>query len=131
MIKEVVNFFDKLEDHVRARLSHTPVLYAFVGGIGVVLFWKGVWETTEYVPHLFGPGSLILGSVLLLMTGLFVSVFIGDNIVLSGFRREKKLAEKTEGEVKKEEETIETLAHTLAHIEDDLEKLGAHAHKKE
>ena len=49
MTKNIVKFFDKLEDKTRAMLSRMPILYAFVGGIGVVLFWRGVWHTTDFL----------------------------------------------------------------------------------
>lgn len=120
MVKKVVAYFDKLEDHIRISLSHRPILYAFIGGVGIILFWKGVWETAELFPVLFGPPSAILGVLILLITGLMVSFFIGDSIILSGFRREKKLVEKTEDEVRSEKETIEEVMAELAEIEHDL-----------
>lgn len=42
-------FFDLLEDHVRGWFSHYPILYGIVGGFGVVLFWRGVWHSTDYL----------------------------------------------------------------------------------
>lgn len=121
MIKEVVHFFDKLEDKIRISLSHRPILYAFIGGTGIVLFWKGVWETAAFFPFLHGPGSIILGGFVLLITGLLVSVFIGDSIILSGFNREKKLAEKTEKEVRNEGNTEECILEHLEIIEKKLD----------
>jgi hypothetical protein len=38
----------------------------------------------------------------LLITGLFVSVLIGDKIILSGVANEKKIVEKTENEIVEE-----------------------------
>lgn len=122
--KRVVVFFDKFEDRVRARLSRTPILYALVGGVGVVLFWKGVWESAEYLPWLFGPGSVVLGVLIMLATGLLVSFFIGENILISGFKREKKLAEKTESEVRSEADMLRDVEHRLDRIEDEIRDLG-------
>ncbi len=110
MLKAIFTFFDKLEDGVRARLSHYPVLYSFIGAIGIILLWKGVWEMAEEYPMLHGTGSAIVGVLILLATGLLVSFFIGDNIILSGYKREKKLAEKTEQEVRAEKTATETLS---------------------
>lgn len=121
MIKKVMYFFDKLEDRVRISLSHHPIPYAIVGGVGVVLFWKGVWETAEFFPILDGPGSITLGVVILLITGLMVSVFIGDSIIISGFNHEKKLAEKTEMEVREEINTEELILERLDTIEEKLD----------
>ena len=32
LIKKFVDFFDKTEDKIRTKLSHYPILYAFIGG---------------------------------------------------------------------------------------------------
>lgn len=95
---KVVSFFDKLEDKVRTRLARFPILYSIVGGIAIVLFWRSIWgiADTFQIPVFV---SLILSTVVLLMTGLFVPFFVGDSILISGIRGEKKLIEKTEDEV--------------------------------
>ncbi len=122
-VKKVTRFFDKLEDSVRISLSHYPVVYAVIGGVGVVLFWKGVWETAEYFPILSGPSSVLLGIIILLFTGLLVSFFIGDSIILSGLNREKKLVEKTESEVRAEKNSIQYIVAKLEIIEQNIERL--------
>lgn len=112
----LTKFFDKLEDSTRARLSRAPILYAFLGGIGVVLFWRGVWHLADEasVSSLL---SLIIGTVILLITGIFVSAFVGNRLILSGLVGEKKLAEKTEEEVKNEESQIEKMEDILKRVE--------------
>ncbi|MEK7601029.1 MAG: hypothetical protein AAB480_00665 [Patescibacteria group bacterium] len=133
MVKKIVSFFDKLEDRIRIRLSHSPILYATIGGIGIVLFWKGVWETAEMIPYLHGIGSVVLGTVILLITGLMVSFFIGESIIISGFKKEKKLVEKTEAEVAMERLSMDYVVSELDHIEkelDELKKGNDHTHRK-
>lgn len=122
MVKKVVIFFDKLEDAVRARLSRRPIVYSFIGGVGIVLFWKGVWETAGYFPVLFGPMSILVGLVILLSTGLLVSFFIGDNIILSGLKHEKKIVEKTETEVRSETHSLTYVVERLEAIEKKLDE---------
>ena len=149
MYKIVYRFFDKLEDSVRGWFSHYPIFYAVVGGVGVVLFWRGVWHTTDYIMFKIGtrgmaltsidlnygmwwdgPVSLILGTVILLITGVFVSNFIGNEILISGLKGGKKIAEKTEKEVETEAgelnniktEVDETL-NRLKRLQDKLENL--------
>ena len=74
---------------------------------------------------LFSPGVSLLLSVLgLLLTGLFVSFFIGDRIILTGLKHEKKLAEKTEKEVEVEEAKIKELHAHIAHIEKRLDDIA-------
>ena len=124
MIKRLIRFFDKLEDRIRAQLSRMPILYALIGGVGIVLFWKGTWETAELYPWLYGPVSIIVGVGIMLGTGLLVSFFIGDSIILSGFKREKKLVEKTEQEIlKTEKSATEKILAKLDHLEQDIHDL--------
>lgn len=123
MISRINNFFDHLEDRIRAKLSHYPIFYAFVGGIGIVLFWKGVWETAELFPVLFGPVSVVIGVAIMLSTGLLVSFFIGDRIILSGLTHEKKLAEKTETEVRAEKHSIQDIVTALEKMEINIKKM--------
>ncbi|HVV15118.1 MAG TPA: hypothetical protein VHD55_01830 [Candidatus Paceibacterota bacterium] len=119
----LVKFFDKLEDTLRARLSHRPILYALIGGVGIVLFWKGVWEAAEHFPILYGWPSAALGLLLILPTGLFVSFFIGDNIILSGYRNQKKLVERTEEEVMKDVDINEAMKAQLDRVEKELTEI--------
>lgn len=122
-MNKVIRFFDRLEDRIRLGLSHRPISYAFVGGVGVVLFWKGVWETAELFPSLFGPVSIALGVVIMLLTGLFVSFFIGDSILISALKREKKIADKTEEEVLAEGNLMRHMHAMVDRMSKDLEEL--------
>ena len=142
LFHQIYRFFDKLEDHARRWLSHRTILYGFVGGIGAVLFWRGVWHTADYLSLwlLFSEGgmstidapviwdgllSFIVGSVLLLMTGLFVSSFIGNEILISGMRGEKKVAEKTEEEIKVEGQELTDMERDVREIKVMIAKLAA------
>ncbi len=127
IIEKILRFFDKLEDRVRSKLSHIPILYAFIGGIGIVLFWRGVWHTADYLlvqsgPWWDGPVSLLISTAILLMVGLFVSAFIGDSLILSGLKKDKKLVEKTEIEVETEEDVLHS-------IQDQVEEIESHVHQ--
>lgn len=123
MIKQLVRYFDKWEDHNRAWLSRHPITYALISAVGIVLLWKGVWEIAELFPILHGVGSVVAGLVLLLSTGLLVSFFVGEAIIISGVKNEKKLAEKTEQEVRSEEKTIEYLVARVDKISEQIELL--------
>ena len=116
MLRLIINYFDRLEDRIRHRLSRYPVLYAMIGGVGVVLFWRGVWDLADIIPGMSPLITIAVSLVIMLLTGTFVSFFIGEQIILSGLRKEKRLDEKTEKEVEQEE--IE-----LYHIDRDLEGL--------
>ena len=122
LIRKIVKFFDKLEDKIRGKLSHYPILYAFIGGVGVVLFWRGVWHTADDM-SLGSIASLVIGSTLLLMTGVFVAAFIGSRLIISGLIGEKKLEEKEEAEIETEETQIKNLQETLNRLEKKLEHI--------
>jgi len=127
MTRNIINFFDKLEDKTRASLSRAPLLYALIGGIGVVLFWRGVWHIADDI-SLGSIVSLILGSTILLITGVFVSAFVGNRLIISGLSGEKKLAEKTRGEIETEEDKIEKLQKTLNRIEQKVGEVESEIH---
>lgn len=124
MIKRILSFFDKLEDFVRIELSHNPILYALVGAVGIILLWKGVWEVAELIPGLHGLGSIVMGVIILLVSGLLVSFFIGDSIIISGFKKEKKLVEKSEIDIlKAEHQQTKEIVAKLDHLEKDIHSI--------
>lgn len=121
VIKFLYRLGDKVEDKVRRKLSHYPILYAFVGGTGIIIFWRGIWHTADFImEHYFSFGnsisstssaslvwwdgllSVLVGATLLLLVGLWVPSFIGNEIIISGLKGEKKAVEKTEQEVREE-----------------------------
>lgn len=134
-MKKIVHFFDRLEDKVRARLSHYPIIYSMVAGFAIVLFWRSVWNIADLL-ELQPIPMLILSVVVLLMTGVFTSFFVGDAILMSGIKREKKMIEKTEeeltleagilkrlqSEVSREESVLTEIRSELAELRKMIEK---------
>ena len=60
------------------RESHSGI-YAFIGGLGIIMFWYGVWEGLQYVPLLGTPlVAMLVGFSLMYGTGLLVFEMIGD-----------------------------------------------------
>lgn len=126
-----IKFFDKLEDRTREHLSRVPIFYAIIGGIAIVFFWRGVWDMADILAKqgglwtiVFEPlNSLVLSTIVLLGSGLFVSFFIGDRIILSGLKHEKKVEEKTEEEVREEEVMLTALHAKLDHLKKELEEV--------
>lgn len=128
MFKKIYEAFDKFEDVIRAWLSRRTIIYALIGGTGVVLFWRGVWHLGDFLMALIaknytltfpwwdGPLSIAIGVMLLLSTGLMVSTFIGNEVIISGLKKEKKIAEKTEEEVEEEIEKMESIKSRLREI---------------
>ncbi|HBA45701.1 hypothetical protein A2W67_01325 [Candidatus Nomurabacteria bacterium RIFCSPLOWO2_02_40_28] len=129
LIKKIVKFFDRLEDKIRGKLSHYPILYGFIGGIGIVLFWRGVWHTADDL-NIGSVTSLVIAVTILLVTGVFVSAFIGNRLIISGLIGEKKLEEKEMKDIETEETQLKNLQSTLSRLEKKLEHLDTDVHKK-
>lgn len=127
---------DKHEDRVRGVLSRYPIIYALIAGAAVVVFWRGVWHTWDYFSASLGfydtglnfwdgPLAIAAGTIVLLSTGVIVSEFIGEQIIISGLRGEKKIVDKTMEELSEEESAIHRIENKLEKIEKKLdEKLG-------
>ncbi len=130
-MKKIVSFFDKLEDKIRGKLSRRPIGYSLLGGILVVLFWRSVWETADILMRtdtilgfiLYPPILLVITVTGLLLTGLMVSTFIGDRIILSGLRHEKKMEEQTELLVKEEVVSLLTIREEIRALKKEIEGL--------
>jgi len=139
----------KIEEKIRIYLSHRPQLYALIVGVGVVIFWRGVWHTVDFLHTYFfvlfqsnlttdsfsntwwdGPLSFAVGIVILFATGAFTSSFIGNELILSGLRGEKRLTQKTEIEVKGEEEFISDIKKELGTMTEKITELENEVHKK-
>lgn len=118
------------------------MVYALVVGVGIVLFWRGVWHGTDEMHSMFAnnfygnssmsflsefwwdaPLSFLLGCFILSITGAFTSSFIGNELILSGLRGERKLSERTEHDVKSEINTISDIKEELILISKKLESL--------
>jgi hypothetical protein len=138
MLTPIIRFFDRLEDKVRARLSHRSIIYALIGGAATVLFWRGVWHSGDILMEkggfwgwfMYEPISIIWTSAILLMTGLFVSNFIGERIVISGLKKEKKVTDKTEEEVKAEDIKIKKLEDKMDFLIKEVTELKNELAKK-
>jgi low affinity Fe/Cu permease len=114
------HFFDRLVDKTRHELSKHPIVYAFIGGLATVLFWRGVWEFANYFPFLTPGVSIVISVVVLIFTGTFVSFFVGEQIIESGLREDKRIDQKTEEEVREEEEHVEDVYRFIAEIRHDV-----------
>jgi hypothetical protein len=117
---KLYSFFDRLEDRARRALSRHTVPYALIGGVSIVLFWRAVWELAD-MAHYIHPGWWLIISVsTMLLTGTFVSFFIGDNIIISGLKASKRTDEKTEQELQKEDQRIKHLYDLVHEMRNDI-----------
>ncbi|MEI7765370.1 MAG: hypothetical protein WCI93_02170 [bacterium] len=147
-MKYIKGFLGKIEENIKIYLSHRPRFYALIVGVGIVLFWRGVWHSTDQIhtylnifqnnltidgvmsPWWDGLLSFIVGTLILHFTGAFTSSFIGNELILSGLRGEKRLSQKTETEVKGEEQFISDIKKELGDMTEKIIELENEVHRK-
>ncbi len=83
--------------------------YESFGGIPGILFSSG--------------GSIVIGVVVLLSTGLFVSVFVGDSIIMSGLKHDKKIIERAIEDVELEKSDVEKMLELVIEMKQEIETL--------
>lgn len=119
LFDKIYKFFDLLEDKVRHWLSHWPLLYALVGIVGIVLVWRGVWHLADEInlnPWL----SVVLGVLILSVSGLLVAIAIGDEVLISAWRGRRKVTEVRLEETLTLVERVEEIKKLLNKIENQL-----------
>lgn len=56
----------------------------------------------------------------MLLTGTFVSFFIGEEIIMSGLREEKRIDQKTEDDIRKEEARLAQIIKEIEEMHADI-----------
>lgn len=127
-MKSTIKYLSRLEYKLRGFLGRNPILYASVAGVGVILVWRGVWHTADLFPGFSGPVSFVVGCIILLVTGAYVSSFVGYRVITAGLEGEKKLSEKLDKKIETEMTTENTemkdIEKKLAHIEEELGEIA-------
>lgn len=133
----------KAADSIRRTLRRHQIWYAFIGGIGVVLFWRGVWHSADFFAATFMYSrdtvtsidwvqgldsfvSLVIGTLLLLATGLFVSELASGQALSEEIKEEEKVTQKESAEIPHIEREIHHVTRELEELEKDIH----HNHNK-
>lgn len=119
--KKIYDYFDILEDKIRTKLTHFPLIYALIGSITIVSIWRGIWEVSDQL-GIPGWTSVVGGIAIAMLCGLFVSFFIGENIIISGINQEKRIDEKTEKEIKEEDNILREIQRDVREVKEILVK---------
>ncbi len=151
-IAELFFGIGKLLKITEEKLKRYPIIYAVLGAVGIILFWRGIWYLADFVFPLFINGqsasamgyiyfwdgllSTIIGFAFLLVTGLFVSDFIGSTVIKTEelVEETEKEVEETEKEEKAEEKRLEKIEkkfeEVTGHLDEHLEKIEKKLKKK-
>jgi len=116
---KLLKIFDLLEDKIRHWLSHWPILYAFVGILGIVLTWRGIWHIADGL-GLNSWWSLFIGVAILMVSGLLIAIAIGDEVLINAWRGRRKITEISLGETLTLAERVEEIKSLLNKIEERL-----------
>jgi hypothetical protein len=128
-MKYITNLFLGIEHNAREFFERFPYIQAFTTGVGVVLFWRGIWGYMDKV-KLDSILSIVLGSILLIITGLFLHTFVGNAIIIKHVETDqrtdiitKREMFKVEAEVHEEEITLSELSESIKNLEEKIDKL--------
>ncbi len=116
------NQFLKIEERARRAFEEYPFIHAFLAGIGVVLFWRGVWEIAD-INNLDPVVSIILGVLILGGIGLFIQTFIGNTLIIKKIKHEVEMEKENKKEVKQFENEIIKEEITLNHLFTQINEL--------
>ena len=113
------------EEKARKFFERIPFTHAFFAGIGVIIFWRGVWELLDVLG--VGPiSSIILGSFILGGVGVFIQTFLGNTLIIKNVSQEEQKESKeikgVEQEIKKEEITLTILSEQISELKKLIDK---------
>lgn len=79
----------------RQNFEHAhQTIYTFFAGVGLIMFWYGIWEGLKSVPVLGEPPvAIAVGAVILLTCGAYAYQFVGNKAEVLG----EELDDVTEG----------------------------------
>lgn len=106
-MRSMTKIFLEVEDRARRYFEQFPFVQAFLAGIGVIIFWRGIWEWLDE-SGVTPITSVILGSLILGAVGVFVQTFIGNTIIIKEVKQEEKIEKKAIQKIAGEE-TIEAV----------------------
>ncbi len=76
-----IDYFEYKRIELSIRFRAHYLIYTIVGGIGMIIFWRGVWDLTYQIPIIAYPlGSVVVGLLIMVFTGFIASV--GDRSII-------------------------------------------------
>ncbi len=117
------DIFLKIEDRARKYFERIPFIHAFLAGVGVILFWRGVWEIAD-IYHFDPTISIVVGIIMLVSIGLFTHTFIGNAIIIKNVKHEINIEKENRKDLSTFEKNINNEEVTLAHLSDKIDQLS-------
>ena len=118
----MTSFFLNFEHKSRKYFEKHPFVQAFLAGVGVILFWRGIWEVADKLN--VGPFlSILIGILVLVSIGLFVHTFVGNAIIIKNTEKEKQFEQKARKDIGTVQTEILEEEVTLYHLVKKIESL--------
>jgi dolichyl-phosphate-mannose--protein O-mannosyl transferase len=121
-MKYFTNIFLQIEERARTYFERFPFIHAFLGGVGVVLFWRGIWDLADRF-KIDPIMSLAVGCLLLGAIGLFIHTFVGNAIIIKNVEKDKQMTKKAEHEIILIEQDVKKEEITLSHLSERINSL--------
>lgn len=122
-MKEITKQLLDIENRARNYFEQFPFVQAFIAGVGVIIFWRGIWEWLD-INQVSPFASVILGTLILGGVGVFVQTFIGNTIIIREVKQEEKLEKKVESHISTDAVTLEQLSQKIDNLAKKLEERG-------
>lgn len=108
------SFIKKRENFIKAH----HILYTFIAGVGLIVFWYGIWEGLKLIPYLGHPlVAIVLGGTMVLVCGAYVYQFIGTHA--DNFRKE---FHHVSGELDQVSDEVQDISEELDEVVKDVEE---------
>ncbi|KKP40530.1 MAG: hypothetical protein UR28_C0001G0040 [Candidatus Peregrinibacteria bacterium GW2011_GWF2_33_10] len=79
---KLLDFFEYKREELTNRFRTHYLLYTLFGGIGMIIFWRGIWDLTYNIPIVRTDlGAIIIGLFIMTVTGFMAS--LGDRSIIS------------------------------------------------
>jgi hypothetical protein len=72
------DFFTDIAKPIHFAVRRIAIVYGLLGAFGAMLFWQGMWALAGTVHDPFAPIAMTIGAMLLLGSGLLISVMLEE-----------------------------------------------------
>lgn len=120
--KHVKVGFTQTEKKLRRKLRMHHFLFAFLGGVGIVLFWYGIWETAGSILEIYPPLSVLIGMTILSIMGIFIMEIVGKEALSEEIEEVERGEKKISKEIVRMGRDEKAIFAELEKVEHEIEK---------
>ena len=122
-MKDVTKQLLGIEESARKYFEQFPFVQALLAGVGVIIFWRGIWEWLD-ISQVSPFTSIVLGALILGGVGVFMQTFIGNTIIIREVQQEEKLEKHVQGHIHDDQVTLESVSKKIDELARKIEERG-------